>query len=269
MGRSTNGVDAYANGNADELPEHSTLSGSIYLDTFEVTVGRFRNFVTIFSDYTPPQDGLGDHNALGAGWQSAWNSYLPTSTADFTTKLKCDPTNQTWTDQAGPNENMPINCVSWYEAMAFCLWDGGRLATEAEWEYAAAGSGDNRLFPWGSTDPSTDTSLANDIYSNKSPLVNVGSHPKGQGLFGQYDLAGSVWEWVMDWYDPNWYSGDGNNCQNCCNVADTAGTTGRVYRGGGYNSDSKHLRAAVRVDNATYVRSVTIGIRCAKTFTAP
>ncbi len=54
-------------------------------------------------------------------------------------RLNCEPSFQTWTDAAGPHETLPINCVDWYEAYAFCIWDGGFLPSEAEWEYAAAG----------------------------------------------------------------------------------------------------------------------------------
>jgi hypothetical protein len=59
----------------------------------------------------------------------------------------------TWTDTVGPNENLPMNCVPWYKAFAFCVWDGGRLPTEAEWNYAATGGNEQRKYPWGSTAP--------------------------------------------------------------------------------------------------------------------
>jgi formylglycine-generating enzyme required for sulfatase activity len=62
--------------------------------------------------------------------------------------VKCSATYQTWTDSAGSNESRPMNCITWYEAFAFCIWDGGRLSTEAEWNYAAAGGSEQRQYPW-------------------------------------------------------------------------------------------------------------------------
>jgi len=75
----------------------------------------------------------------GSGWDSTWNTNLAANTAALRTALKCDATYQTWTDTAGSNESKPVNCLDWYTAFAFCAWDGGRLATEAEWNYAASG----------------------------------------------------------------------------------------------------------------------------------
>jgi formylglycine-generating enzyme len=59
--------------------------------------------------------------------------------APTSTNLACHSTNQTWTDTVGSHENLPINCINWYEAYAFCIWDGGFLPSDAESEYAAAG----------------------------------------------------------------------------------------------------------------------------------
>src|SRR6201999_4137350 len=66
------------------------------------------------------------------------------------TNLTCDPTASTWT---GGDDSRPMNCVTWFESYAFCIWDGGFLPSEAEWEYASSGGKDYRLYPWGNTDP--------------------------------------------------------------------------------------------------------------------
>ena len=100
----------------------------------------------------------------------------------------------TWTTAAGPSELLPINCVNWYEAFAFCAWDGGRLPTEAEWEYAARGGAREWKYPWGDEEP-----IEGQVTESRRPdLKPVGSAPSGSGGFGQRDLLGSVWEWTLD-----------------------------------------------------------------------
>ena len=90
--------------------------------------------------------------------------------------------------------------MDWFQAYAFCIWDGAFLPTEAEWNYAAAGGPEQREYPWGATPPSP--SLA--FYyceTGGTPSCSsqpVGSHPGGDGRYGQADLAGSVWEWNLD-----------------------------------------------------------------------
>jgi formylglycine-generating enzyme len=244
------------------VPEHSATVASFYLDTFEVTVGRFRKFWSAFTGTPPSHDAAAHPLIPGSGWQSGWNGNLASSQATLTVNLKCDPTRQTWTDAAGPNEMYPINCVSWYEAFAFCAWDGGRLATEAEWEYAAAGGEANRLFPWGSDDPSVNIARANDQYSAVSPLIAVGSHPTGKGRWGHQDLAGSMWEWGLDWGAGTWYSGAGAVCSNCANLTASAQ---RVARGGSWNFNSSRLRAAYRGYFTPTSRANDVGFRCART----
>src|SRR6187551_2421262 len=104
-----------------------------YLDKYEVTVGRFRAFVNagMGTQKKPPAEGAGAHPKLaGSGWRSAWNNQLASDTAALKTDLKCYESYQTWTDTPGSNEKKAANCVDWYTAFVFCVWDGGRIATE-------------------------------------------------------------------------------------------------------------------------------------------
>jgi formylglycine-generating enzyme required for sulfatase activity len=271
MGRSNGGTDAYAGGYACEQPEHNATVADFRLDTFEITVGRFRKFVSQYNG-TPPAAGAGANpNLGGSGWQAAWNSNLPASQVALITNIKCDGIYQTWTDSAGGgHESYPMNCISWFEAFAFCIWDGGRLPTEAEWEYAAAGGSDNRLYPWGSAAPDNAHAVftcqwdGNSSHCTFADLAPVGSAPAGNGKWGHRDLAGSMWEWNLDWWDQNqnWYSGAGNSCTNCANL-NTASY--RVIRGSDWSDGAADLRAASRGGDEPSFRSNGIGARCLRT----
>ena len=225
-------------------------------------MGRFRKFVAAFNG-TPPPNGAGAHPLIaGTGWQSAYNANLPASQDALLTNVQGCGSDTTYAT-TGLNDAMPMNCVNWYEAFAFCIWDGGRLPTEAEWEYAAAGGMDNRLYPWGSEDPAVNTGLANWYYSDFSPFVAVGSHPSGNGRWGHRDLAGSMWEWAFDFYDAAWYTGGGSTCSNCANLTDSGW---RVLRGGSWQDPGDLLRAAARThcSGGPDCRARDFGFRCAR-----
>ena len=116
-------------------------------------------------------------------------------------------------------EDYPVTDVSWYGARAYCSWIGGRLLTEAEWEYAASGP-ENRIYPWGNE---YDCTLGNfhDWSDEDGPASNPGergcdgidftspvsAYPEGASWVGAQDLAGNVWDWVADWGAASYPSG--------------------------------------------------------------
>ena len=253
---------------AYEQPEHTATVSDFYMDTFEVTVGRFRQFYIAYDTGIRPfatNAGANPHASVtGTGWQSTWDSLLPTNQSALLTAVQCNATSQTW--PAAPNgaatEQRAINCVNWYLAFAFCVWDGGRLPTEAEWEYAAAGGSANRLYPWGSAAP--DATLANYIGNpNRAVTLLVGTFPTGRGLFGQYDLTGSMEEWQLDFVSATWYAvgSAGNSCTNCANI--TPGTN-RTSRGGSWSGAVETLRATSRGAGVPATPYIQRGIRCVR-----
>ena len=261
MGRGDSGTDAFPSGGSSETPEHDTTVADFWLDKYEVSVGRFRNYINAW-DGSPPPDGAGAHPAIpGSGWRSAWTG-IAADPQELMTSLLCNSSYQTWTINPGPNDSKPINCVSWYDAFAFCIWDGGRLPTEAEWEYAAAGGTENRLHPWGDTAP--DCTLTNYRLCPADSAAEVGAHAE-TGRWGNKDLGGNVSEWVFDLFSDTWYSTGGMVCVDCVN-ADTG--SNRVRRGGNFrdSNNATWLRAAMRGSENPSAdwNDESTGFRCAR-----
>jgi len=149
-------------------------------------------------------------------------------------------------------DNHPMNAVNWYGAKEYCKWVGKRLATDAEWKYAAYGT-DGRKYPWGNEEATCEYAVygryfeSGDCYNGKNSkhTMKVGSKPKGKSPFALYDMAGNVWEWVEDCYD--------STCAS------------RVLRGGGWTSfASDSLRSSYRFDSLPSGVRSDVGFRCVK-----
>ena len=166
----------------------------------------------------------------------------------------------------------PVVYVTWENANDYCEWAGRSLPSEAQWERAARGD-DYRIFPWG--DQRADTSLAN--FNNKvRDTTRVGSFPAGASPFGAVDMAGNVWEWTNDFYDPGYYSLTIGANPTGPLSATSIHTQYRSIRGGGYQDVENDIRLSKRgyasgsdlqadLDSAEYhgESSPKIGFRCA------
>lgn len=170
------------------------------LERYEITVGRFRAFIEALRRGEGPDLGGGRHAGDPVGWRKEWRA--PNVEEIIVGMKSCtgDAGAPTWTDTPSPNDRLPINCVSWIELYAFCVWDGGRLPTNLELAFASAGGGQQRYLPWSvpPTSSAVDESFA--VYAAIKPAIIqfVGSRPKGVGRWGHLDLGGNVMESVVD-----------------------------------------------------------------------
>jgi formylglycine-generating enzyme required for sulfatase activity len=263
--------DVAADGMYSSTAYPATVS-SFYLDKYLVTVGRFRAFVNagmgIDTPSGKPAAGAGANPYLaGSGWDPSWDASLAPSTATLESNLNCNATWQTWTNAAGSNEELPINCVTWYEAMAFCAWDGGFLPTEAEWNYAAAGGNEQRAYPWSNPAGSlaidcTDANYYGTSYCVSSGANKVGSEsPTGDGRWGQSDLGGNLYEWNLDSMAAP-YTTYPYSIGSCTDCADLSASGYKVFRGGEFADAG--LRTANRSFADPAILFDGVGVRCAR-----
>ena len=162
-----------------------------------------------------------------------------------------------WKDGNIPEgkDKYPVANVTWDEANAFCSWGGKRLPTEAEWERAARGQSEGKMYPWGDRDPTPKDARYNRLDGPGPVCVTA------RNDFGLCDMIGNVWEWCSDWYHRTYYETAPDR--------DPKGPENglyRVLRGGSWFDVPKlFLTSSYRSWARQGERSPTIGFRCAKT----
>jgi formylglycine-generating enzyme required for sulfatase activity len=222
-----------------EMPDHLVTLSPFAIDTHPVTNAQFFEFVSSVTQSQP--------SAVAR---------LP----------NIDTYMRHWVDDVYPESlgDHPVTHITWHAAIAFAVWAGKRLPTEAEWEYAARGGLTNAEFPWGN-DPAH-PSRANYGESAIAGTTPVGSYPPNP--YGLYDLAGNVWEfcldeWMADFYasglDVNPVAGGWLSAEEALLVS-----TRRVIRGGSYGGDPVNLRVAYRDSHMPWDAKPFVGFRCAR-----
>jgi len=215
----------------DESPVHGVYLDAYQVSRYPLTVSEYRSFVE--------QGGYDIKRWWAAG-------------AFGVTK---EP--EQWAEQqAFPNR--PLVGVSWFEAAAYCSWAGVRLPTEAEWERAARGT-EARVYPWGNE--SADPSRLNFDNSIGHPTP-IGLYPLGATPDGILDMAGNVWEWVIDWYGKY-------GKHKISNPRGPNTGTSRVLRGGGWAYGARYCRSTVRNAYRSANRRGSIGFRPARSLPSP
>lgn len=240
------------------------------LDKYEVTVGRFRAFVEAYTG--PPSPGTGAHpNIPESGWQAQWPMAADsTSLANGLAGNNLGCNKPSWTSDTGLNEKLPINCLTWYEAFAFCAWDGGSLPTEAELLYANAGGAEQRVYPWSIPPASTTVDESHAVYWNgeggpsgqdQTYPDSVGSRPAGAGKWGQLDLGGNVEEMFLDIATS---MGPPTPCNDCARV-DSGTPAAHGMHGGAFAADESYLMSAsLSFSLGADQRLGWAGVRCAR-----
>ena len=162
-------------------------------------------------------------------------------------------------------EDKPVNCVNWQQATDYCTWAGGRLPSEAEWEFAARSRGQENVYPWGDEEATCEYAIMEDPV-HPGTCCGVDDHwdvcsrsPWGDSEQGLCDLAGSVWEWVQDWYHASYIDAPDDG-----SAWESGGGAARVVRGGSCGNNHETLRAANRDYSEPVNAILGLGFRCAR-----
>jgi len=256
-----------------EGPVRKVFVDTFWIDVAPVTNDEFARFVGESGYVTEAEQ---------YGWSFVFGGHIPEDRfAELVEDTVagapwwCKVSGAMWSAPEGPGsdvvgrEEHPVVHVSWNDGMAYCAWAGKRLPTEAEWEYAARGGLEQKLFPWGDeltpggehrcniwqgVFPYVDT--AEDGYTGTCP---VGAFPANG--FGLRSVAGNVWEWCADWFGTDHGTGDLNNPRG------PGDGVARVMKGGSFLCHASYCnryRVAARSSNTPDSSTGNLGFRCVR-----
>lgn len=265
------GEDADAIAADGEGPIRAVTIDPFYLDTYQVTNGRFEEFVRA-TGYKTEAENFGWSFVFIGHLRERGTELLHPEGLRWWRKVE----GADWSHPEGPDSsitaraNYPVVQVSWNDAAAYCAWAGKRLPTEAEWEFAARGGLEGKRFPWGDEltpqgvhlcnvfqgeFPDRDT--AEDGFSGTAPVDTY--PPNGYGF---YNITGNAWEWCADWFSPDHHL----YATRINPVGPDRGAT-KSMRGGSYLCHASYCnryRVAARTSNTPDSATTNLGFRCAR-----
>lgn len=218
-------------GKGNEQPVHLVTLDDFYISKYEITNAQYVDFL----------NEVGRRNA---------KEYIEINSRASRIKER----DGRFSVEAG-FENYPVTTLSWIGANAYCEWIGGRLPTEAEWEYAARGGRKSMDYRYSGSNDHKDAG-----WSERN--ARHGIQPVGQKVpneLGLYDMSGNLWEWVNDVYDRNYYQKSPEN-----NPKGPSSDGYRVLRGGSFEVDSWYMRPTYRLRLNPKTQTEVLGCRCAK-----
>jgi formylglycine-generating enzyme required for sulfatase activity len=284
----------------DAQPVHRVFVDGFWMDATEVTNEQFEKFVKATGYLT-----IAERNPTREEFPTAPPENLVAGSTVFTPTPGPVPLNnfyQWWRYEKGANwrhplgpgsdlqgkEKFPVLHVGYPDAEAYAKWASKRLPTEAEWEFAARGGAAGKLYAWGN-DLKPDGKWMANIYEGQFPVKDTGDDGFGgiapvaqfpPNAYGLYDVAGNVWEWVSDWYRPDYYAqlaregGTARNPQGPASSFDPSEPTEkkRVQRGGSFLCTDQYCTrymVGTRGKGEVTTGSNHLGFRCVKGATNP
>jgi len=218
------------NGENDEKPAHRVKLSDFYIGKYELSNNEFAVFLN-------EKGNKYETHAYWINLEGKWR----------TLKCRIYKKDNKYLVEKG-YENHPVNFVNWYGANAYCKWKGGRLPTEAEWEYVAATGSDISI------DNNTIDQIAWYADNSNNKIHKTGS--KKPNKLGIHDLQGSLWEWCSDWYDTGYYAKSKRKNPINTNKADY-----KVIRGGSWANNKTMMQVTNRNAINPGINKINLGFR--------